>query len=108
QLLKLLSMNNYDMEANSRTELLTEFKKAYGRSMELFGALLCRFCPEMSDRDIENFLYLFFPFMFGIYPYTAVTDKQRAAMREASVPYVYQSVYELTFRCLCRLLDVNP
>ncbi len=108
QLLKLLSMNNYDMEANSRTELLTEFKKAYGRSMELFGALLCRFCPEMSDRDIENFLYLFFPFMFGIYPYTAVTDKQRAAMREANVPYVYQSVYELTFRCLCRLLDVNP
>ena len=108
QLLKLLSMNNYDMEANSRTELLTEFKKAYGRSMKLFGALLCRFCPEMSDRDVENFLYLFFPFMFGIFPYTAVTDKQRAAMREANVPFVYQSVYELTFRCLCRLLDVNP
>ena len=30
QLLKLLSMNNYDMEANSRQELLTEFKKDYG------------------------------------------------------------------------------
>ena len=30
QLLKLLAMNNYDMEANSRPELLTSFKVAYG------------------------------------------------------------------------------
>ena len=33
QLLKLLAMNNYDMEANSRPELLTSFKVAYGDSM---------------------------------------------------------------------------
>ena len=33
QLLKLLSMNNYDMEANSRPELLVSFKRAYGGSM---------------------------------------------------------------------------
>ena len=31
QLLKLLSMNNFDMEANSRRELLTSFKEAYGK-----------------------------------------------------------------------------
>ena len=30
QLLKLLAMNNYDMEANSGPELLTSFKVAYG------------------------------------------------------------------------------
>ena len=104
QLLKLLSMNNYDMEANSRIELLTEFKKAYGHSMQLICMLLNKFCPEMSVADIQNFIYLFFPFMFGIYPYTAVTDKQRAAMQEAGVDYVYQSVYELTYSCLIRLL----
>jgi hypothetical protein len=44
--------------------------------------------------------------MFGIYPYTAVTDKQRAAMKEANVDYVYQSIYEITHTCLCRLLEV--
>ena len=107
QLLKLLSMNNYDMEANSRIELLTEFKKAYGHSMQLVCMLLKKFCPEMSVADIQNFIYLFFPFMFGIYPYTAVTDKQRAAMQEAGVDYVYQSVYELTYSCLIRLLGDN-
>ena len=34
QLLKLLTMNNYDMEANSRPELLVSFKVAYGQSMK--------------------------------------------------------------------------
>ena len=104
QLLKLLSMNNYDMEANSRQELLTIFKQSYGRSLELMNMLLEKFCPEMSAADIRNFIYTFFPFMFGIYPYTEVTDKQKAAMQEAGIEYVYQTVYELTYRCLLRLL----
>ena len=104
QLLKLLSMNNYDMEANSRQELLNTFKQSYGRSMHLMCMLLEKFCPDMSIQDIQNFIYTFYPFMFGIYPYTAVTEKQRAAMKEAGIDYVYQSVYELTFSCLIRLL----
>ena len=104
QLLKLLSMNNYDMEANSRQELLTIFKQSYGRSLELMNTLLEKFCPEMSAADIRNFVYTFFPFMFGIYPYAEVTDKQKAAMQEAGIEYVYQTVYELTNRCLLRLL----
>ncbi len=104
QLLKLLSMNNYDMEANSRQELLTAFKQSYGRSMHLMRMLLEKFCPDMSDADIRNFIYTFYPFMFGIYPYTAVTEKQKTAMKEAGIRYVYQSVYELTYSCLIRLL----
>lgn len=42
--------------------------------------------------------------MFGIYPYTSVTEKQKKAMKEAKVDYVYQSVYEITYTCLLRLL----
>ncbi len=104
QLLKLLSMNNYDMEANSRQELLTAFKQSYGRSMHLFCMLLEKFCPDMSVAEIQNFIYTFYPFMFGIYPYTAVTEKQKTAMKEAGISYVYQTVYELTYGCLIRLL----
>ena len=104
QLLKLLSMNNYDMEANSRQELLTTFKKSYGRSMQLMRMLLEKFCPDMRPADIQHFIYTFYPFMFGIYPYTTVTEKQRTAMRDAGINYVYQSVYELTCSCLIRLL----
>ena len=104
QLLKLLSMNNYDMEANSRLELLTAFKQSYGRSMHLMCMILEKFCPGMSVADIQNFIYTFYPFMFGIYPYTAVTEKQKTAMKEAGINYVYQTVYELTYSCLVRLL----
>ena len=104
QLLKLLSMNNYDMEANSRPELLTSFKKAYGESMQNMRLLLEKFCPRMSEAERQNFIYVFFPFMFGIYPYAEVTQKQRCAMKEAGVDYTYQSVYELTYACLIRLL----
>ena len=104
QLLKLLSMNNYDMEANSRQELLNTFKQSYGRSMHLMCMLLEKFCPDMSVTEIQNFIYTFYPFMFGIYPYTAVTEKQRVAMKEAGINYVYQTVYELTYSCLIRLL----
>ena len=104
QLLKLLSMNNYDMEANSRQELLGTFKQSYGGSMHRMCMLLGKFCPDMSVTDIQNFIYIFFPFMFGIYPYTAVTEKQKTAMKEAGINYVYQTVYELTYSCLIRLL----
>ncbi len=104
QLLKLLSMNNYDMEANSRQEMLTAFKSSYGKSMRLIRALLSKFRPEMTHEDVERFVYLFFPFMFGIYPYAAVTEKQKEAMREAGVDFTYHTVYDLTYGCLIRLL----
>ena len=99
QLLKLLSMNT-----NSREELLVSFKQSYGRSLHLMSMLFTKFCPEMSVADIQNFIYIFFPYMFGIYPYTSVTEKQKAAMKEAGIDYVYQTVYELTHGCLVRLL----
>ena len=104
QLLKLLSMNNYDMEVNSRSELLTSFKVAYGESIRNVCRILTKFCPEKSVQEIQDFIYVFFPFMFGIYPYTAVTDKQRDAMKQANVDYVYQSIFEITNNCLLKLL----
>ena len=104
QLLKLLSMNNYDMESNSRPELLKSFKIAYGDSMKNVCRILTKFCPEKSAQEIQDFIYVFFPFMFGIYPYTSVTDKQREAMKEANVDYVYQSIFEITNNCLLKLL----
>ena len=53
QLLKLLSMNNYDMEENSRPELLTSFKVAYGESMKNVCRIITKFCPEKSAKDIQ-------------------------------------------------------
>ena len=104
QLLKLLSMNNYDMEANSRPELLISFKKAYGRSMELVAGLLRKFCQDMDEEEIKGFIYTFFPYMFGIYPYAMVTERQKNAMKDAGISYEFYSIYELTYQCLVKLL----
>ena len=104
QLLRLLSMNNYDMEENSREELLASFKRSYGKSLKLFREILVKHCPGMGDTEVEQIMYVFFPFMFGIYPYSEVTAKQKAAMAEAKVEYKYQSIYEITYNCLLRLL----
>lgn len=104
QLLKLLSMNNYDMEANSRTEFLTKFKEAYGASLEGMDEILQKFLPEKSVAERQEFRYIFFPFMFGIYPYAKVTEKQKVAMEEARVPFVYSTIYEVVYSCLMKLL----
>ena len=105
QLLKLLSMNNYDMEANSRPELLTTFKAAYGRSMANIRSILARFCPEISGGERETIIYVFYPFMFGIYPYARVTKKQSSAMKDAQIDFTEHSIYEITYNCLIRLLE---
>ena len=104
QLLKLLAMNNYDMEANSRVEFLVSFKIAYGKSMNNVKMILKKFCNKMSDSKIDRFIFIFFPFMFGIYPYTNVTSKQKNAMKKAKVNFIYQSIYDITYKCLIELL----
>lgn len=104
QLLKMMSMNHYDMESSSRPERLVEFKVAYGESLRMVGRCLEQYFPDMSVSDKQQFLYTFFPFMFGIYPYTVVNEKQRTAMEEAGVNYVYMTIYEITYKCAKGLL----
>ncbi len=104
QLLKIMSMNHYDMETGSRPEHLAAFKAAYGESIRTVGACLDRYFPDMPDGQKQDFIYTFFPFMFGIYPYTYVTEKQRTAMEAAGVNYVFMTIYEITYNCVRKLL----
>ena len=105
-LLKIMSMNHYDMEDNSRIERLIEFKVVYGQSLAEVRNCLDKFFPEMTAQDKQDFIFSFFPFMFGIYPYTVVTEKQREAMTQAKVNYVYMSIYEITYAEVKKLLGV--
>ncbi|HAW15774.1 MAG TPA: TetR family transcriptional regulator [Clostridiales bacterium] len=104
QLLKLLAMNTYDMEANSREENLVAFKVAYGNSIANVRRILDRFVPDMSSDQKDNLIYVFFPFMFGIYPYTEVTKKQKDAMKAAEIDFKYQTIRKITYNCLMQLL----
>ena len=105
RLLKLMSMNHYDMEANSRMENLVAFKTAYGNSIRAVTCCLEKFFPQMAVSDIQGFIFAFFPFMFGIYPYTVVTEKQREALEKSHTNYVFLSIYEITKSMVVKLLQ---
>ncbi len=104
-LLKLLSMNMYDMEENSRMEELIKFKKAYGNAIKMVRKCVDKFFEEMSNNEKEEFVFLFFPLMYGIYPYAEVTEKQQKAMEKADVPFKYLSIYEITYKGILKLLS---
>ncbi|MFC2430210.1 MAG: TetR family transcriptional regulator, partial [Anaeroglobus sp.] len=75
-LLKLLAMNQFDMEEHSDVRCLAEFKSVCMAARKAVCSCLARYIPYMGIAEAEAFAYAFFPFMFGIYPYTfTVTDE---------------------------------
>ncbi len=104
QLLKLLSMNLYDMEENSRMEQLVDFKKSYGETLKSIKKLLDKFFKNMNEEEKDKFIFSFFPLMYGIYPYTCATEKQKEAMKNAEVPFKFFSIYEMVYESIIKLL----
>lgn len=95
RMLKLLSMNLYDMEAGSSLEALVQFKRAYLSSMRAMERCLRRHFPRCTEADAQQFIYAFYPFLFGVWPYTEATQKQRKAMEIAGMPHRSFSVGEI-------------
>lgn len=103
-LLKLMSMNVFQLEDNSRYERVVEYKVGLGGSMKCMRAIAEKFCTWMTEQQIEEFVYAVFPLIFGIYPYSGINDKARKAMEEAGVGYHYYSIYDLSYRGILMLL----
>ena len=103
-MLKLMSMNLYDMEGNSRLENLVDFKIAYADAFRAGGCCLEKFFPEMTAGNIQEFLYAFFSFLFGVYPYTSHTEKQMKAMELAHVNIAHYSIYEIVKSFVSKML----
>lgn len=103
-MLKLMSMNLYDMECNSRLENLVEFKHAYADALVAIRRCLEKFFPRMTAADIREFELAFFPFLFGVYPYTSHSEKQKAAMELAGVEREEYSVGRIVGDFVTRML----
>ena len=105
KLLKLVSMNMYEIEENSRLEELIAFKKSYGLAVKTVKKCVDKFFKDINEEEKERFIYLFFPFMYGIYPYTELTEKQIEAMKVAKVPTKALSIYEIEYNGILKLLS---
>lgn len=104
QMLKLFCTNNHEIEANSNEALMASYRKVCGKTVKLFEAIIKKSYPDMSHEEIMGIVYVFFPFMVGIYPYIMITDKQRKAFEEAEVDICKHTIHEITYNCLIRLL----
>lgn len=105
-MLRLLANNLMEIESNSRMERLIGFKRVYGESIEALGSCLSRFCPEMTPEEVDGFVSCYLPMVYGLHPYTSITEKQREAMDAAGVRYEEHSIFELARRGAEMLLGV--
>lgn len=58
----------------------------------------------MSAGGIQEFLYVFFPFLFGVYPYTTATEKQKKAMELAGITVSRPSIGGLVQSFVAKML----
>lgn len=103
-LLKLLSVNLYDLEENSRMERLVSFKTAYGRSREVLWKLIRKCYPKCKDYEIKDFMKIFLPYLHGVYPYAYATDKQIEAMDRVGIEHEKTTIRELVYMGLMKML----
>ena len=102
-LLKISAMNLYEIEENSREELLVDYKRTFKNSIELFDECLKKHL-KVSNQKSEQIRYAFFPYMYGIYPYSYPTDKQISAMDEVKLSHMDTTIYEMTYQFLTLIL----
>jgi AcrR family transcriptional regulator len=105
QLLKLLSMNLYAIEENSRDANLIEFKKVYKASVDAVDRCFRKLRPKAAPAESYDFTYQFFPFIYGIYPYVFPSDKQIRAMKTAGMKLKKRTVYKLAYPAILNLLE---
>ena len=105
QLLKLLSMNLYAIEDNSRDENLLEFKKVYKAAIDAVDRCFKMFNPKATPADSYAFSYHFFPFMYGVYPYVFPSEKQIRAMKTAGMKLKKRTVYQLAYPAILKMLE---
>lgn len=102
-LLKVSAMNLYEIEENSRDELLVEYKRTFKESIELFDECFKKHLGVSAEKS-EQIRYAFFPYMYGIYPYVYPTAKQISAMDEVKLSHRDVTIYEMTYQFLKLIL----
>ena len=105
-MLRLMSTSLFEMEAHSRVEALADFKCACKALIAALDACMAAFCPEKDADARERFLFAFLPFVYGVWPYSTVTEKQRMAMDQAEMRYNPPAQHEMVRQGAAMLLGI--
>lgn len=103
-MLRLMSTSLFEMEAHSRIDALAEFKRGCKTLMAALDGCVAAFCPEKDAAARARFAFAFLPFVYGVYPYSTVTEKQRMAMDQAEMRYDPPAQHEMVRQGAAMLL----
>ncbi len=104
-MLRIQCMDLYEIEEHSGTGALVDFKRTYGRVLDLLESCLVKFFPQMDAQARERFIYTLLPFIYGLYAYVNPTRRQKAAMEECGIRYRRSTVYEMAKDAICALTE---
>ena len=103
-LLRILNMNLFEIELNSRVERLAEFKKLYLRCITALSDILRAYKPDVTGMECEDFCNSFCALLFGVYPFAFHTEKQKEAMKLAGVKFREPTIYQMVYKSLLKLI----
>lgn len=106
-MLRLMSTSLFEMEAHSRVTALADFKRGCKTLMAALDGCVAAFCPEKDADARERFALAFLPFVYGVWPYSTVTEKQRMAIDLAEMRYDPPGQHEMVRRGAAMLLGVQ-
>jgi AcrR family transcriptional regulator len=95
-MLKLLSIHLTSLENHCSLEKLAEFKRDCSVVFQVFQIAIQKYFPNTPQPARETFQATFFPFLFGLYPYTHLSEKQQTAAAIAQL-----EVNHLDFGTVC-------
>ena len=78
--------------------------RLYLRQVILVFNILEKLFPAMPEEDRNGFIFEFFPFMYGIYPYAYPTEKQQKAMEAAGMENRRISIEAITEKFVLDIL----
>ena len=97
--------NFHEREAGCRREFVFDHKAAFGRCIELMRQCFGRARPDWSEGDVVRALYIFFPFLHGMYRYVDLTPIQKEAVEATHLVLQGGTVYSLAYEALAQILQ---
>lgn len=101
--LKLQSVHYTSIEKNCSLEKLIQFKKGIHPLFQLLRESIIKYFPSVSDDDNDNFRFLFFALIQGVYSLTHLTITQYEAMQTISPDYIVPDFNEKFYQGLLLL-----
>lgn len=104
-LLRLTTVNFHERESNCRREFVFSNKAAFAAVVQTFHDCIEKFYKDKNEEEIIEVMYMFFPFLHGMYRYINVSPLQKEAISSSGLLLQNGTIYELTYNIVKKILS---